>query len=859
MSSENDIFLKGQVARDFDFYRIREDVSSFAASEEGKSFLHSREASSDINEVSRLKSLGREWNIYLNSNYPSALKAWPPVKEIFSILKVDGASLSHEQIFALGLFCIYADEACDCIKSASLELEIPELLKIANSMPCLKEPGNKIFSIIDISTGEVRDLPAIREIRKRISSLHKEIESALRKYTADSTLNSALQNNVPAFKADRELLAVRSDHRGAVKGIVHEVSASGQTLYIEPEEIVRANNQLVQEEFNLQSELNKIFKELSSSLKEYYSDFILCYDSMLLLDSTCAAAKYQSAVHGVFAENCDIKQEPPLILNARHPLLAEKAVPVTINFMFGKTVMIITGPNTGGKTVTLKTVALFSLMNQAGFPIPADEGTRLPFFNSIFADIGDEQSIDESLSTFSSRMKNIALALEHSDEHSLVLLDELGTGTDPLEGGAIAMAVLDSLLEKKSFVLATTHHGVLKNYGYTNPKCINASVEFNSESLRPTYKLLVGMSGESHAIEIALNSGLPKQTVDQAKCYISNQQADVSSLIKGLTEKHIELEELIKNQKTIQDELSKKEVKIHSREIKLLQKEIELNKIEHSKSTAFLQEMRSKLENLVRVLREGEITREKILSMRKFISDTTKEIDEQEKNVESKKLFLEEEISALQNEEDKILKNGMRLSSLKEKKSVSYKNKKSKGRLSNSDALKNASVFAVENPTVKKQKPEELFKEGAEVLVGNDKLRGVLVRKIKNEIWQVQLGSMKMNFPQSNIIPLGNKSVDRSVSVVIECDSKNEKSGEAPKFELRLLGMRAEDAIKTLERQLDLCMINGFKNFSVIHGKGNGILQQAVTDYLNHCSCVKEFHFARPEEGGSGKTYVELF
>lgn len=859
MSCEKDIFLKGQVACDFDFYRIREKVASLAASEEGKLFLLSRESSSDIDKVSKLKLLGREWSKYLNSRFPSALKSWPPVKEIFSILKVEGASLSHEQIFALGLFCTYTDETCSCIKTAALELEIPELLKIAQSMPSLENARNKIFSVIDISTGEVKDLPAIREIRKKIASLHKEIEYALKKYTSDSTLNSALQNNVPALKADRELLAVRSDHRGSVKGIVHEVSASGQTLYIEPEEIVRANNQLVQEEFNLQSELNKIFKELSDSLREYCSDFVLSYDSMLLLDSTCAAAKYQSEIHGVFAENCDTEKEPPLILNARHPLLAEKAVPVTINFMFGKNVMIITGPNTGGKTVTLKTVALFLLMNQAGFPIPADEGTRLPFFNSIFADIGDEQSIDESLSTFSSRMKNIALALENADEKSLVLLDELGTGTDPLEGGAIAMAVLDSLLEKNSFVLVTTHHGVLKNYGYTNSKCVNASVEFNAESLRPTYKLLVGMSGESHAIDIALNSGLPKKIVEQAKSYISNQQADVSSLIKGLTEKHIELEELIKSQKEKQEELSLKELKIHSREIKMLQKEIELNQLEHSQSSAFLQEMRSKLENLVRVLREGEITREKTLGVRKFISDTTKEIDEQEKNIEDKKLLLEKENSELQNEENKILQNGIKLSSLKEKKSFSSKNKKTKSRLSNSEALKNASVLKVENSNAKKIKKQEPLKEGTEVLVGNEKRKGVLVRKVKNEIWQVQFGSMKMNFPQSQIIPLENKVVDRSISVVIERDSEDEKNNEAPKFELRLLGMRAEDAIKSLEHQLDLCVINNFKKFSVIHGKGNGILQQAVSDYLNHCSSVKEFYFARPEEGGTGKTYVELF
>ena len=456
-------------------------------------------------------------------------------------------------------------------------------------------------------------------------------------------------------------------------------------------------------------------------------------------------------------------------------------------------------------------------------------------------------------------MKNIALALENADEKSLVLLDELGTGTDPLEGGAIAMAVLDSLLEKNSFVLVTTHHGVLKNYGYTNSKCVNASVEFNSESLRPTYKLLVGVSGESHAIDIALNSGLPQNVVEQAKSYISNQQADVSSLIKGLTEKHIELEELIKKQNEKQNELSLKELKIHSREIKMLQKEIELNQIEHSQSSAFLQEMRSNLENLVRVLREGEITREKTLSVRKFISDTTKEIDEQEENIEEKKLLLEKEISNLQNEENKILQNGMRLSSLKEKKSFSSKNKKLKSRLSNSEALKNASVLKIENSNEKKFEKEELLKEGAEVLAGNEKRKGVLVRKVKNEIWQVQFGSMKMNFPQNQIIPLENRIVDRSVSVVIERDSKTENNNETPKFELRLLGMRSGEAIKSLEHQLDLCMINNFKKFSVIHGKGNGILQQAVSDYLNHCPSVKEFYFARPEEGGTGKTYVELF
>ncbi len=854
--NNNDIFLKGQIAKDFDFYRIRETVSNYATSEEGKELLLNRESSSCTEEILKLKKLGREWFLCINSNSPQIIKAWPPIKDFFPILNIEGSSLLHEQIFALGLFCAYTQEACEHIKTLSLKLEIEELAKIANSMPSLQNAKNEIFSILDISTGEVKDLPALRQIRSRILALRKEIETSLRKYTSDTTLNSVLQSNVPALKGDRELLAVRADHRSSIKGIVHEVSSSGQTLYIEPEEIVRANNEIVQEEFNLQCELNKIFKELTDSLRKYYKDLTVCHEAMLLLDVTYATAKYQKDIHGIFCEECNLELEPPSIKNARHPLLGAKAVPVTIDFMNGKNVMIITGPNTGGKTVTLKTVALFALMNQAGFPIPADEGTRLPFFDSIFADIGDEQSIDESLSTFSSRMKKIALALNNATSKSLVLLDELGSGTDPLEGSAIAMATLDSLLEKKSFVLVTTHHGVLKNYGYTNPKCVNACVEFNSETLKPTYRLLMGIPGESHALDIASNSGLPKETVEQAKKYISTEQADVSSLIKGLTQKHSELDDFIKTQKEKEKQILLKEFLIQNKEAKLLQKELELKELEHSKSFAFLRETRSKLENLVRVLREGEITREKTLGMRKFISDISEEIDNQEKEIENTKNILAQKLETIEKQEETILENGIRLSKNKEKKLAS--NKKTKQKLSNSEALKNATALNL--PETKKRviSKATIFTEGLEVFAGEEKRKGTLIRKVKDGIWQVQFGSLKMNVPQKQLIPAEKKQIVEKVSVVLEKNNNVDSSSETPKFELRLLGMRYEEAIKALEHQLDLCLISSFKSFSIIHGKGNGILQQAVHDYLSHYPGIKDFHFARPEEGGSGKTYVEL-
>ncbi|MBQ0039213.1 MAG: Smr/MutS family protein [Treponema sp.] len=857
-----DRFLQGQIAEEFDFYKIREIISHFAQSEEGRDAVLARESTTDKETIDLLKNMGRQWNIYLNSDNPQALFAWPPVKEIFPALGIEGGCLNQEQIFALGLFSTYTEKTRSAINGAKDDIKIPDLAKVIFDAPFLGQAADEIFRILDISTGQVKDLPVLREIRSRIASLKREIDNAIRKYTSDSSLNQALQSNVPAFRADRELLAVRADRKNSIKGIVHEVSATGQTVYIEPDEIVKSNNALVEEEFRLQSEINKIFRELTESLGKYKEDFIKAQEQMLLLDSTYAAARWQNSINGIFAEDCDVDYEPPLISKARHPLLGEKAVPVTITFMQGKRVLIITGPNTGGKTVTLKTVALFALLNQAGFPLPAEEGTRLPMFSSIFADIGDEQSIAESLSTFSSRMKNVALALNNTDERSLVLLDELGSGTDPLEGSAIAMATLDLLLERGSFVIVTTHHGVLKNYGYTNPSCINASVEFSTETMRPTYNLLMGIPGESHALDIALHSGLPREAVEKAQNYISTEQADVSSLIKGLTSKHEELDDLLRQQRIKGAELQNKEHKIHSREIKVIERDIELKEIENKQSFSFLRETRSQLENLVRILREGEITKEKTQGVKKFISDLEDSIDEQKVQLEQKRKELEEEISKLKAEEEKIAENGMRITKAKEHKTA--KGKKTKQRLSNAEALKNASVderqvdFAKHQKDPKKPAVTKLvYTEGMEVLCGAEKRKGTLVRKVKDGIWQVQIGFMKIEVPQRQMVPAEKIEMpySRADYFVETTASEND---EAPKFELRLLGMRCEEAMRALEHQLDLCAIKNFRNFSIVHGKGNGILQQAVHDYLSHYPGVKDYRFARPEEGGSGKTYVEL-
>ena len=884
-----------------DYYRLRETIAGFCVSEEGKSSLLKREpfTREQIEEINHLKTLSSQWQRAICSKNPIRLHSWQEIHSFLKQLQVEGSTLEQQQLYALYLFSESALDLYSSVKTVSAELSLKALLDTAETLPysVLEQTQNVISRIID-KNGELKDLPALREIRAKIAQINGEIKAALKKYTSDTSLNTVLENNVPAFRADRQVLAVKASQKNRISGIVHEVSASGQTLFIEPEEVVRKNNELLQEEVHLANETRKIFKETTALLHPLYDDLRSALKTMTLFDTTYAPARWGAENFCTYALHCQPEhrevlrrhseftseskipkqddrdnesnqvlncddENPPLLLQARHPLLGEKAVPIDIKWLSGKNILIITGPNTGGKTVTLKTFALLSLLNQSGFPIPAADTTRLPIFNSIFADIGDDQSIDNSLSTFSAHMKNIAAAVKHADSSSLVLLDEFGGGTDPQEGGAVAMACLDSLIAKKAFVLVTTHHGSLKNYGYTTPSCINASAEFDSASLAPTYKIVMGVPGESHALDIAKRSGLPNKVVEKAKKYLTNQQADVSALICGLTQKHADLDRREKEFSAQENQLKEKITKLEQKDLRLRQKENELKERESREESRFLRETRKTLENLVKELREGEITREKTLKMRKFINDLTEDVELQQLELEEEKERLEKEQEALQKKiesQEIVLENGMKLSKSSESRTSS--SKKTKKRLSNKEALKNAKATFTDEEVFNlapraKNMPKRIFDfvEGAEVLVGAARNRGTLVREEKKGVWSVQLGSLRMSVKQKDM-QLIAPSLSKTADYTVELNKDEGNSG--PAFELRLLGMREEEAIKMLQKQLDLCAMTNFKSFSVIHGKGNGILQQAVQDYLSNYPGVKSFYYARPEDGGFGKTYVEM-
>ena len=848
--------MNTKTLQEIDYYRIREEIAGYCVSAEGRQKLLEREPLRKTEEIENLKNLSREWSLFFSAGRANPVSSWEPVHPLLAVIKARGAALSLEQVHYLGQFVTSINSVKKAVQLHAQELSLNLLGQKVAELPDISDMEKKIFRIIT-PDGEMRELPEIAAIRKQIASLNAKIRTVMQSFTSDQKLSDVLQSNIPVLRNGRQVLAVKASLQNRIPGIVHEVSQTAQTVYVEPEEAVLCSNELIQKEFELQAVIKKILTELTESLQPSIPAIKQALPIMCLFDTTQAAERWGASHSCTYA--IEAGKEPPLLLKARHPLLGDKAVPIDIRFMEGKRVLIITGPNTGGKTVSLKTFALLSMLNQSGFPIPAGEGTRLPVFSNVFADIGDDQSLDQSLSTFSGHMKNIAQAVNSAKADTLILLDELGSGTDPQEGTAISMAVLDELIKKQSFVLVTTHQGILKNYGYTNPCCINASVEFNQDTLSPSYHLLMGVPGESHALDIAQKSGLPSGICRAARTYIATEQADVSALIRGLNRKHVELNKIQKEAEARAAEAQQKLDKLKELELEIRRRESDLKKGKQQELNDFLIHSRRQLENLVRTLKEGEITREKTRSVKQFIADLTEDTIRLDAKVEA--------------EEERLARDEQKFAEEKAKnagKHLTGSNKKTKKKMSNAEALKyatsNAEIASQTLPENKSQKAVSAapltFQPGALVKAGSGS-EGVLLEQVKKGLWQVQFGSIKMQMKEKDLRLIQGADTENQLplkaDVSIElADSNSNGIYERPVFELRLLGMRADEAVHALERQIDLCVLHNFPHFSVIHGKGDGVLMQAVSDYLSHCPVVAEFSKAPAEDGGTGKTYVTL-
>ena len=802
-----------------EFFRIAELIAGYCKSQEARERCLQKRPLHDAAAIAVAKELGRDILSFLQVDEPLPIKTLPPLEGVLKQLHTAGVCLTIEELYAAGLLALQVDE----LKAWSVKQKRAESAAcvLIESMPPLLQTAQAVFSFID-KNGALRDIPSLTAIQKKMQRIEADIEKTMRSYCTDESTKGMLQTPAPVLRNGRQVIAVRSNFKGRIKGIIHEYSQSGQSFYLEPEGIVLRNNELMRAQAEYEQELHRLLMSISAKLAEEAHALEQAYALVLELDCAAAAARWAYTENGVFVPDTGNAQYFYLQA-ARHPLLGAAAVPIDLTLTADERILIITGPNTGGKTVSLKTAALFVLLNQTGWPVLAGEETRLPVFRYVGCAIGDEQSLDRSLSTFSAYMRTVGELLEVADEESLILLDELGSGTDPQEGGALAMAILDELVARRSRVLVTSHHGVLKNYAYRKSGCVNASVSFDEATLRPSYRILMGIPGESRAVDIAEKNGLSPAVIRAARAYMADSSADAAALIKGLMEKHTQLAVFEREKEKAEKALKEKQRRCDLNALKLRQKELLLRSQGYKRLNDLFEKKRNEIENLVREIQEGELTHEKTSKLKQFFADFGKMLAEEQTDIRNEQDELSAAQQAIRNQEQE-------------------QGKSSNGMSANG-------VPAVGAPI------NETLAESMEVFIPHLHRRGVIIRKEKKN-WLVAVDTVKMTFPADKLEPLTPSAAPlRAPQVVVEAELHQESR---PEFELRLLGMRLDEAEKHLQNQLDLAVMHNMQEFSIVHGKGNGVLQTMVHEKLAAAPYIAEFFFARPEHGGTGKTIVRL-
>ncbi|AJK86871.1 MULTISPECIES: endonuclease MutS2 [Lysinibacillus] len=571
-------------------------------------------------------------------------------------------------------------------------IEIPHFIAKKETMPVLTGLQHEINNCID-DNGAVLDSASstLRTIRQSLRSEEAKVRSKLESLIRGSNASKMLSDTLVTIRNDRFVIPVKQEYRHHYGGIVHDQSSSGQTLFIEPDSIVQANNEIHRLKMKEQAEVERILLALSAMVQDVAPDLFNLVKVLGDIDVILAKGKYGQANKCTMPK---MNQDGYIrLVRARHPLLPiDTAVPNDIEFGKDITAIVITGPNTGGKTVTLKTVGLCTLMAQAGLPVPALDGSQLAVFKQLFADIGDEQSIEQSLSTFSSHMVNIVDILQKFDDESLVLFDELGAGTDPQEGAALAISILDEVHGRGARVMATTHYPELKAYGYNRPGVANASVEFDIETLSPTYRLLIGVPGRSNAFEISSRLGLPETIIERAKGFTGTDRHEVESMIASLEETRRQSEDdaershaLLLESESLRKELQDKLQAYDER------KEA-LDKKAKEKARKIVEEAKHEAEGIIAELRE----------MRKNADQVVKEHE----LIEARKRL--EEATPLEN--NKVLKKAAQV----------------------------------------KARAQNLV-VGDEVKVLSYGQRGTLLEKVSNTEWVVQMGILKMKISDSDL------------------------------------------------------------------------------------------------------------
>ncbi|MEK3980998.1 endonuclease MutS2 [Psychrobacillus sp. FSL K6-2836] len=779
--------------RTLEYYKIREEVSNYCTSSIGKSHIDKLIPSVEFTEVTKLLEEMDEGMAILRLRGNVPMGGMTDVRPHAKRAQI-GGMLSPTELMEIASTIRASKILRQFLENVaeSEDVKIPHFLRKKEDIPVLTALEHEINDCID-ENGSVLDSASstLRSIRQQLRIQVSRVREKLESYTRGANASKMLSDSIITIRNDRYVIPVKSEYRSHYGGIIHDQSSSGQTLFIEPSAVVQINNDIRSLKVKEQEEINRILIKLTAEVEIVGHDIFLLVNVLGEIDVILAKAKYGQA------QKCTM----PIINNegyirlvkARHPLIPiETAVPNTIEFGKDITTIVITGPNTGGKTVTLKTVGLCTLMAQSGLPIPALDGSEVALFESVFADIGDEQSIEQSLSTFSSHMVNIVDILKKYDDKSLIIFDELGAGTDPQEGAALAISILDAVHGTGARVMATTHYPELKAYGYNRPGVANASVEFDIETLSPTYKLLIGVPGRSNAFEISERLGLPEYIINQAQTFTGTDRGEVNSMIASLENSRRQAEK------------DAEETEVLLAEARKVKEDVELRLAE-------LEQGKEKLEQKAKD------------KAKKIVDEARREADE-----------IISELRKMQTNTHKFVKEHELI-----------------------DAKKRLDAALPDNPVLRKQKKlnemAQELKTGDEVKVVSFGQKGTLLEKLSKTEWSVQIGMLKMKLDESDLEFVKPEKQKQTVSV----NSIRGRDSHV-KLELDLRGERYEDAIMRTEKYLDDAILANYPRISIIHGKGTGVLRQAIQQFLKNHSRVKSYRFGEAGEGGHGVTVVEL-
>ena len=786
--------MNEKVLKTLEYDKITERLEGYAYSDYAKEVCRNLMPLSDIEEIRQNQAQTSDAYRRIVQKGSISFSGIRDVRASFQRLKI-GSVLGMGELLAVSSLLETTNRVKAFSRSDTTDLPDDTLDGLFAQLEPLTPLNHELKRCI-ISEEEMADeaSPTLKDIRRSMQVANDRIHSQLNSMVNSQSTKGYLQESVVTMRNGRYCIPVKQEYRGQVPGMIHDQSSSGSTLFVEPMAVVKLNNDLKELSMKEQEEIERILAVLSNQTAECMEEILENFQILTKLDFIFAKALLSKDMKG---SEPKLNENGVLVLKqARHPLLdPKKVVPSNIHLGENFDLLVVTGPNTGGKTVSLKTVGLLSLMGQAGLHIPAFEGSELAVFEEIYADIGDEQSIEQSLSTFSSHMTNIVTILEKADAHSLVLFDELGAGTDPTEGAALATAILSFLHNMKIRTMATTHYSELKVFALSTPGVENACCEFDVETLRPTYRLLIGIPGKSNAFAISGKLGLPNYIIEDAKQRVTEQDVEFEDLIADLEN----------SKRTIEKE--QEEIAAYKEEVELLKKQLEKKQKQFEEQKDRM--IREANEEARRILQEAkEYADETIRMFHKGMSG--KEMEQQRNQIREK---------------------------------INQKNEKL--------SIKKAAA------TKKKEYKATDFHIGDAVKVLSMGVNGTVstLPNSKGDLF-VQMGILRS---QLNIrdLELIDEAVITGPSISRSSLGKIKMSKSATiSPEINLIGKMVDEAVSELDKYLDDAYLAHLSQVRVVHGKGTGALRKAVHEHLRRMRNVKEYHLGEYGEGDAGVTIV---